>query len=234
MHTGFVPPAGLFAIHLADGVLTPAWQFGGFAAAALLLALSVWRIGEQEIVRVGLFTAAFFVASQVHVPAGVGTVHLMLNGVVGVVLRRFAPLAIAEGLLLQALLFGHGGYYALGVNAFVLSIPALLAGYGYARLRTSIGRDYSFACGLGVGLAACLLTLLLNAAALAFGGREDWRVLVVVVVVAHLPVVAVEALLTGVVVRYLERVKPEWLGRTDGTGTDHSPSGNTSSNGTSH
>lgn len=289
MLTAYPPTVGLFAVHLSDGVLTPAWLIGGFAVAAVLVAVSLWRIGEGQIARVGLLTAAFFVASQVHISVGVGSVHLMLNGVVGVVLRRFAPLAIAEGLLLQALLFGHGGPTALGVNVCVLSIPALLAGYGYpvlrraaragrpgvvlgaawvagwawvvvaagaveAVVRTAGGeRQFdlaglagwwalapgavaaaaavaaagvwlvrrmdtgtTFVCGVTVGLAACLLTVLLNAAALAFGGEEDWRALVGLVLVAHLPVVAVEALGTGVVVGYLERVKPEWLAAPPG------------------
>jgi cobalt/nickel transport system permease protein len=158
----------------------------------------------------------------------------MLNGVVGVVLRRSAPLAIAVGLLLQSLLFGHGGLLTLGVNVCVLGIPAVLCGFGYAALRRTFRRGSPFVFGFAVGFATCLLTVLLNATALTLGGQEDWWALVVFVLVAHLAVVSIEAMLTGVVVQYLERVKPEWLGRTDGTGPDHSPSGSTSSNGTSH
>lgn len=211
MFTGSGPPAVLLAVHLSDGVLTPAWLAGGFVIAGVLLALSLWRIGEPEIVRVGLFTAAFFVASQFHVPTGVGTVHLMLNGVVGVVLRRRAPLAISVGLALQALLFGHGGLLALGVNACVLSIPAVLAGYAYHRLRRAYPRGFPFATGFAVGLATSLSTVFLNAVALTLGGQEEWRALVVVVLVAHLSVVGAEAMMTGIVVQYLERMKPEWL-----------------------
>jgi len=284
MVIGCLPAAGVFAVHLSDGVLAPSWLAGGYALAAALVGTSLWRIGDRAVVRVGLFTAAFFVASQVHLPVGVGTVHLMLNGVVGVVLRRFAPLAIAVGLFLQALLFGHGGPTALGVNICVLSLPALAAGYGYPLLRRAtfrgtgallaasawlaavtwfvvaaaateavvrtlrgerrfevremvdwwafsppavaaaavaaavgvallrrVDHGRSFACGVVIGLAACLMTVLLNAGALALGGQEDWRALVGAVLVAHMPVIAAEAVGTGVVVSYLERVKPEWL-----------------------
>jgi cobalt/nickel transport system permease protein len=172
---------------------------------------------------VSLFAAAFFVASQVHIPVGVASVHLLLNAVVGVVLRRLAPVAITEGLVLQALLFGHGGYWTLGVNAVVLSVPALAAAYCYPVLR----KRTRFA-GLIVGTLAATTTVLLNAAVLWFGGLDDWRRLVQLVLVAHVPVVLIEGLLTSVVVRYLEVVKPDWLGHSAGG------SGSTSANGTSH
>ena len=220
---------GLFAVHISDGVLTPTFLAGGFASAGVLLALALWKLGEDRVARIGLFTAAFFVASQVHIPAGVGSVHLMLNGVIGVVLRRFAPLAIAVGLLLQALLFGHGGLLALGVNTCVLSLPALAAGYGYPLLRRAARAEWSpLVCGFIVGLIAGLMTVSLNLAALLVGGKDDYEWPARVLLIAYAVLIPVEATLTGIVIQYLERVKPEWLGYRD------SPSGNTSSNGTSH
>ena len=49
-----------------------------------------------------------------------------------------------------------------------------------------------------------LLTLL-------FGGKDDWQVLAKLVLLAHVPLVVIEGLMLGVLVRYLERVKPEML-----------------------
>src|SRR5262245_12045248 len=106
----------LFAVHLADGVLSdPAW-IGGIVNACFLVAFSMWRVGDDEITRIGVMTAAFFVASQIHLPLGVTSAHLLLNGLVGVILGRRAGVAIAVGLFLQAFLFGHGGLTALGMN----------------------------------------------------------------------------------------------------------------------
>ncbi|HLQ45692.1 MAG TPA: energy-coupling factor ABC transporter permease, partial [Planctomycetaceae bacterium] len=79
--------------------------------------------------------AAFFVASLCHVNLRVTSVHLLLNGLVGVVLGRRAALAIPVGLFLQVVLFQHGGYSTLGVNSCVMTIPALLAGTLFAFLR---------------------------------------------------------------------------------------------------
>src|SRR6476646_10225154 len=99
----------LLAVHISDGVLRdPVWV-GGWVTAVALVAVSAWRVREQEVPRIGVLSAAFFVASQIHLPLGAASVHLLLNGLVGVVLGRRGPLALAVGLLLQALLFGHGG-----------------------------------------------------------------------------------------------------------------------------
>jgi cobalt/nickel transport system permease protein len=126
-----------FAVHLSDGLLTWPWLVGGFALLAALLALGSLRLTDRDIPRIGVLSAAFFVASQVHLPLGGMSVHLLLNGLLGVVLRQHASLAITVGLLLQALLFGHGGLTLLGVNGCAMAIPAVLAGYLFPLLRAS-------------------------------------------------------------------------------------------------
>jgi cobalt/nickel transport system permease protein len=117
--------APLWAVHISDGVLAPEWWVGGLVVAAVLAAVGAWRIRDEEIPRVALLSAAFFVASSLHIPVGPTSVHLLLNGLVGVLLGWRAGLAIPVGLLLQSLLLRHGGLYALGVNSCVLTLPAL-------------------------------------------------------------------------------------------------------------
>jgi cobalt/nickel transport system permease protein len=117
----------LWAVHISDGVLTWPWLTGGFVAAVLLAIFGAWRIRDEEIPQVAVLTAAFFVASLVHVRVPPTSVHLLLNGLVGVVLGRRAALAIPVGLFLQAALIGHGGFSTLGVNSCVMVLPALLA-----------------------------------------------------------------------------------------------------------
>src|SRR5262245_12978314 len=128
----------LWAVHISDGVLTAPWLLGGFVITAALAlgavaidALRSFRRGrpvrEEEIARVALLTAAFFVASLIHVPLGPTRVHLLLNGLLGVLLGWRAALAIPVGLFLQAALFGHGGFSTLGINSCVMTLPALLS-----------------------------------------------------------------------------------------------------------
>src|ERR1051325_1240098 len=117
----------LFAVHISDGVLSWPWLAGGFALAALLLWLGARRLRDEEIPRIAILTAAFFVSSLIHVRAGPTSIPLLLSGLVGLVLGTRAALAIFVGLLLQAVLMQHGGYFALGVNTCVMTLPALLS-----------------------------------------------------------------------------------------------------------
>jgi cobalt/nickel transport system permease protein len=124
-----LPPALLFlpAVHISDGLLAGPWLVGGFVAAGILALIGAWRLTEEEVPRVALLTAAFFVASSLHLPLGPSSVHLLLNGLVGVVLGRRAALAIPVGVFMQAVLLHHGGYSVIGVNSVIQVIPALMA-----------------------------------------------------------------------------------------------------------
>jgi cobalt/nickel transport system permease protein len=127
----------LFAIHLPDNVIGGSWCIGGFILTGLLMWLGAWRIRDEEIPRVAIMASAFFIASQIHVPLPVGTAHLLLNGLLGVVLGPRALLAIPLALFLQMALFGHGGWTTLGINSCIMSLPALLAWLLFSGIRTT-------------------------------------------------------------------------------------------------
>ncbi len=214
----------LFAVHLSDGALATPWWVSGFAGLALMLAFALWRIREEEIPRIGVLTAAFFVASSIHLPLAFlpTSVHLVLNGLVGVMLGRRAPLAVAVGLTLQYFLLAHGGLTTIGINACIVGVPALLAGAGFAAMQ-KVGLP-AFARGVLLGGSAVLLAVVGNFFVLLFGGKADWQTLARLVLLAHIPIVILEGVMLGVLVSYLEKVKPELLVHA----------GNISSNGTSH
>ncbi|MBI2805503.1 MAG: cobalt transporter CbiM [Planctomycetes bacterium] len=161
----------LFAVHISDGVLAWPWLAAGFALAALFLWISVWRLREEEVPRIALLTAAFFVSSLIHIKAPPTSIHLLLTGLVGVVLGPRAALAIFVGLLLQVLLMQHGGYLTLGVNTCVMSVPALLAYFFFQALHRLDALRAPFGRGLLVGVGAFIwflcgvysLTLVSNA-----------------------------------------------------------------------
>jgi cobalt/nickel transport system permease protein len=70
----------------------------------------------------------------------------------------------------------------------------------------------AFARGVLLGGGAVAGAVLLNFFVLFVGGKEDWQTLAKLVLLAHVPIVIIEGLMLGVLVRYLEKVKPEMLG----------------------
>ena len=225
-----MPP---LAVHISSGVLEPTWLVGGGVALALALGFALRRLDDRDIPRIGVLTGAFFVASSIHIPIGTISVHLLLNGLVGVILRSRAALAIAVGLTMQALLFSHGGLDALGMNFCVQALPAYLCGSLFnALVAMRRPRRPGFGLGMMLGAGCAALTVLLHVTVLYFGGRGDWTVLAGISLVAHLPVIAIEGIGVGFAVRVLANGKPEWLGLHPPD--DQSPGGKISSNGTSH
>src|SRR5262245_19877037 len=116
----------LFAVHISDGYLTPYWIAGGAFVSVLLAILGAFRLREEEVPRIALLTAAFFIASFIHIPVSITSVHLLLNGLLGILLGLRTSIAIPIALFLQAVIPPpHGGVLALGVNSCVMTLPAL-------------------------------------------------------------------------------------------------------------
>ncbi len=204
-------------MHLSDGVLPTAVTLGGFAAAAAAAAWSLRRTRAEDLPKVAVVTSSFFVASLIHVPLGPTSVHLLLPGLVGILLGPGAFLAIVLGLILQSFLFGFGGITALGANAVMMGVPAWIAGALFRAFRGERAARQAvlgaFAGALAVALAALILALFL------FTGGEDFLGVAKIALAAHVPVMAVEALITGVSISFLAKVKPELLDRPFTTGS---------------
>jgi cobalt/nickel transport system permease protein len=207
---------GLWAVHILDGVLTWPWLVGGFLGAAALCGWGMRRLREEEIARIAVLSSAFFVASLIHVPTLAPTsVHLLLNGLVGVLLGPRSATAILLALFLQAVLLGHGGLTTLGVNSCIMALPALGAWAVFVWLRRwgALTQTWQRSMvGLVIGGLTVLATAALNALTLWLGSGEPLEVLAVLVFVAHLPVAGVEALVMAATINFLARVKPEMLG----------------------
>jgi cobalt/nickel transport system permease protein len=196
-------------MHISDGVLPLSVTIGGYAASAALAAWSAHRTHHEEMPKLAVMTAAFFVASLIHVPFGPTSVHLIIPGLTGALLGSSAFLSIGLGLLLQSLLFQFGGLTALGANALMMGLPALLCGWIFQKFkgRTIVHQAVTggVAGALGTALAAVILAVLLAA------GGEDFFGVAKIALVAHVPVFIIEALVSAFTIGFLARVKPELL-----------------------
>ena len=135
-------------MHISDGVLPISITVGSYAASAALAAWSVRRTRSEELPKVAVVTAAFFVASLIHVPFGPTSVHLLIPGLAGALLGPSAFLAIGLGLLLQSILFQFGGLTALGANALMMGVPALACGVFFQKLKGQVHGQWAALRGL--------------------------------------------------------------------------------------
>lgn len=237
-------------MHIPDGILPAPVCIGGYALAAPLLGYALRKINRmpdvtEQIPKASLLTAAFFIASSIHIPIPPASVHLVLNGLLGAVLGYFSVPAIAIGLFLQAVMFGHGGLTTLGVNTVMMGVPALLAAWVF-RLRHRFGglverlgakrTDllFAFLAGtIGLGLAAIIFFGLILATLPSGLDAQAERVAVYGLVASHVPLALIEGVFTAMLVGFLRRVKPELLpdsARWDGS---KQPGANQQSTGTS-
>ena len=106
-------------MHISEGVLSGPVLISGGALAAVGTAIGLRKLDYDHIAKAGMLSAAFFVASLVHVPIGPANAHLVLNGLVGLLLGWAAFPAILVALVLQAVLFQFGGITVLGVNTII-------------------------------------------------------------------------------------------------------------------
>ncbi|MFW5735176.1 MAG: cobalt transporter CbiM [Oceanidesulfovibrio sp.] len=176
--------------------------------------LGLRRLDFDHLIAAATLSSAFFVGSLIHVPLGPSSVHLLLNGLLGMILGWVAFPCILVALLLQSLLFQFGGIIVLGVNTMNVAVPAILCRM-LLQKHIQAGGKRAAAAGFIGGAGAVLGTALMAALSVAFTDA-GFMGTAKLVVVAHLPVMIIEGLVTMFAVGYLARTHPSILGMGNG------------------
>ncbi|HHH36919.1 MAG TPA: cobalt transporter CbiM [Gammaproteobacteria bacterium] len=197
-------------MHISDGILTAPVLTAGFAATGVLAAATMRNMDMEEVPKISVITAVFFVASSIKVPMGPASVHLILNGLVGVVLGIRAFPAILLGLVLQAIIFGHGGLTVIGINALMMGGGGLIAYLLWQQRHRFNFKRKIFVFGALAGAAGVFSSGVILALALMTTGEAFYTV-AEAVLLAHIPIMLVEAGVVGACAEFLQKVKPEIL-----------------------
>lgn len=199
-------------MHISDGVVAAPLWLGSYAVSAAIIAVTTRKTQPEDIPKTAVMTSMFFAASLIHVPIGPTSVHLILSGLIGMILGPLAFVSIFLGLTLQAILFQHGGITSIGVNALVMGLPALLAYRVFDlhkkfHFKSSVTIFGALAGACGILLGSIILAIFLVTTGSEFIGVAK------VALLAHLPVIVIEAIITGFVASFIMKVKPELLER---------------------
>ena len=196
-------------MHISEGVLSGPVLISGAALAAVGTGIGLKKLDYDKIAEAGMLSAAFFVASLIHVPIGPSNAHLILNGLVGILLGWAAFPAILVALTLQGVFFQFGGITTLGVNTIIMALPAVVCYLIFGRLIHKSPRTATIAA-FACGFLSVLLSGIIVGLSLIFT-EENFLAVSGLILAAHIPVMIIEGIVTAACVAFLRKVRPEML-----------------------
>ena len=196
-------------MHISEGVLSGPVLASGVALAVVGVAIGLKKTDYDNMPRTAILAAAFFVASLVHVPVGPSNVHLILNGLLGILLGWSVFPAIMIALVLQGVFFQFGGITTLGVNTIIMALPAISVYYIVQFLWREKPSLILPAAFFG-GFFSVFLSSIIFYAALMFT-KDAFTELAATIVIAHLPLMVIEGIITAFCIAFLKKVQPSLL-----------------------
>ena len=195
-------------MHISDGVLSLEATVVVSAISVIALAKAIKELKNDDISITAVASAMFFIASFIHIPFGVTQIHLILLGVIGILISWSSFVAIFVALLLQALLLGYGGIASLGVNLFIMAMPAVVVYYLY---NTSFVKNlndkikFFFVGFLGTFFATLFLTLIL------YFSKEEYNYVAYSVFGVNIITMVIEGIVSMFLLLFIKKVYPKIL-----------------------
>jgi cobalt/nickel transport system permease protein len=223
---GIPTPIEVTPMHIPDMLLDPkvAAVSGLVGAAGLLFGLRRLERehGERTTVLMGTMSAFIFAAQMVNFPVGPGVSGHLLGGVLASVLLGpwAGAVVIAAVLLVQCFLFGDGGVTALGANFVNMGLIGAVGGYAiYSSIRHLIPGRKGI---LIAAMVAAWFSVLLASGAFAIelgasGHRADFLRILTWMALVHAVIGVGEAVITGLIVRFLLVRRPDLFALHDAT-----------------
>ncbi len=215
-------------IHLEDGAFSPTWVIVWSLAAGALVALALFLIGRRDVSPRKLAIAAMctsvgFAVFQVSIPI-FGGIHLNLTPLIGILAGPALGSLAALLINVFSAAVGHGGWGMIGANTLVNVTEVVVAYYVYRLVRVRLKVD-RFASGLGAAVAALSVSAVIIIFIVAVSGIQDSELTkeeilanMVVIAAVNVAVGVVEGFLTGYIVNFIGRVRPDLLRDAESAG----------------
>ncbi len=226
-------------MHIPDSVLSPATSAVCGAAMLPVWAMAARQVRQRLQTRqaplLALGAAFCFTVMMFNIPAlGGTTAHPVAGTLLAVLLGPWAAvIGISVALAIQALFFGDGGLLAFGANCFTMAFVLPFVGYSVYRLLaarthpTAPGRALCAAVGSYVGITAAsgIVAVLLGIQPALFhepNGHALYfpfglNITLPAMLGTHLLIAGpAEAVVTGLVVAYMQAAKMPLYGDTAG------------------
>ena len=210
-------------IHLEDGSFSLCWVIVWWAATIILIGISLYllrsgkRTDHRKITIAAFCTASAFAIFQVAIPVA-GGVHLNITPLVGILTGPAAGSLIVFVVNIMTAAIGHGGWSMIGANTLVNITEVLVAFFLFSLLGKITKSPFARAAtatfgGLFCGNVVMVGIILVSGVQGVTQSPATILAGLSLVIAINLAVAVLESMITGFVVTFLQRVRPDILGR---------------------
>ena len=208
-------------IHLEDGAFTLQWISTWWVLALVLIGLCLYwmkkgkGIDSKTITIAAMLTAASFAIFQVNMPL-FGGVHMNLTPLIGILGGPAVGGVIVLIVNVLSAAIGHGGWGMIGANVLVnmTEVSAAYSTYKWlskTKVSTFTRAGTAVLIGLFLGNIAMIAIILISGVQGVTQSRIDMLYGLSLLAGVNMGVAVIEAVVTGYVVSYIERVRPDML-----------------------
>jgi cobalt/nickel transport system permease protein len=211
-------------VHLEDGSLTLFWVLVWSGVAAGLISIALYRQGRGQISTRKLAIASMcvavgFAAFQIEIPV-FGGVHLNLTPLMGILVGPALGSLCVLTINVFSAAIGHGGWSMIGANTLVNMVEVFLGFYAYRFLRR-YAKVEKFYSGFGAAAIALTVSALIAVAIVVVSEiqgstqtRAQTMANMLVLAIANIVTGLFEGVVTGYIVSFLGRVRPDLIGES--------------------
>lgn len=209
-------------IHLEDGSFSLVWVIVWWLLTIAIIGICLFLIRRQgsqkgRLITVAAFcTAAAFAIFQISIPV-FGGVHLNLTPLIGILTGPFLGSLVVLILNILSAAIGHGGFGMAGANTVVNIVEVTVAYLSFRVLKSPVKGSFARAgiatfAALFAGNAAMIAIILVSGIQGVSQSPDQVLYGLSLLAAINMGVAVIEAIITGFVVSYLEKIRPDLLG----------------------
>ncbi|PKG33428.1 energy-coupling factor ABC transporter permease [Methanoregula sp.] len=209
-------------IHLEDGAFSLTWVLVWWLLALVCIGIALWILRSKGHKDTGRITIAAFVTAtafalfQVNIPL-FGGVHLNLTPLVGILAGPVLGSLVVLVINILSAAIGHGGWGLVGANVLVNLAEVLVAWAVFRGSHTFIPDLFSRAgiatfAGLFCGNLIMIGIILISGVQGVTQSPGQVLAGLSLIVAVNMGVAVIEAIISGLIVRYIGNARPDLLG----------------------